>query len=111
MTRRPDPFQQQAIEEILRKVGCPDSFVSPTISNYRLFVPILFAELGEERIFELVSGCREELGLGEQNSAWRSAAKYLAAWAEEVLEDYKRRRGNRLPEPEPEVETQQPRLL
>ncbi len=120
MTRRPDPFDKSKLEEALRELGCPESFISTTISNYRLFVPLLFAKLGEERILELICATQDELGLGDQHSAWRSSIKYLIEWAEHALEDYKARRGRTLPvispdqqkkqsEQEPVVE--QPRLL
>lgn len=109
MTRRPDPFSQPKLEETLQAIGCPESFISTTISNYRLFVPLLFAELGEERVFELVDKSREPLGLGEQESAWRSSVKYLVAWAEYTLEQYQARRAH-LP-PESADRDQQPRLF
>lgn len=109
MTRRPDPFNQAALEATLLELGCPESFISTTISNYRLFVPLLFAELGEARVFELLDGARAEFGLGEQETAWRSTVKYIVAWADEVIHDYKQRRSN-APE-DAGFELQQPRLF
>ncbi len=94
MTRRPDPFSKEILAEALRESGCPESFVSSAISNYRLFVPLLFARLGEERVFEVVYAAREELGLGAQEAAWRSTSKYLVKWAEQVITTYKQRRDN-----------------
>ncbi len=112
MTRRPNPFNQSALEEALRKSGCPESFISSTVSNYRLFVPLLFAELGEERVFELICSKRDELGLGEQSTAWRSAIKYIVTWAEGAITDYKTRREHIAPPPLPAQEqVEQPRLL
>ena len=92
MTRRPDPFDQPALERALRELGCPESFIATTISNYRLFVPLLFARLSEEQVFRTICEARHELGLGEQPSAWRSALRYLTAWAEDEIDAYKVRR-------------------
>lgn len=114
MTRRPDLFNQEKLEEILREQGCPESFVSTAVSNFRLFVPLLFAQLGEERVFDVLYAAHCDLGLGEQKSAWRSSAKYLVAWAERELELYKTRRGLDSadgPHEADERETVQPRLL
>jgi len=109
MTRRPNPFNQQAMEEVLRDLGCPESLIPSTISNYRLFVPLLFTELGEERVYQLVSRTRDELTLGEQEEAWRSSIKYIVAWAETVMEQYKHKRSNAPKSDSPD--DKQPRLL
>jgi hypothetical protein len=111
MTKRPDPFDQPLLEDALRAVGCPESFVSTTISNYRLFVPFLFSVLGEERVFQIICQARTEFGLGEQYSAWRSAVKYIVAWADNTLEDYRTRRGYEVVTPADNVQADQPRLL
>jgi hypothetical protein len=110
MTRRPDPFSRVKLEDALRDAGCPESFIATTISNYRLFVPLLFAELGEEQVFQLVDRARIDLGLGEQESAWRSSVHYLVTWAEEAITHYKTLRAN-CPAEETSVPEQQPRLL
>ncbi len=93
MTRRPDLFNQANLEQVLREQGCPESFISTAVSNFRLFVPLLFTQLGEGRVFDLLYAAHGDLGLGQQKSAWRSSAKYLVAWAERELELYKTRRG------------------
>lgn len=111
MTRRPNPFDQTSLEDALRASGCPESFIASTISNYRLFVPLLLARLGEERIYELVSEARQEFGLGQQETAWRSSIRYLTGWAEHVLADYKARRTRTAPPPEQQTTEQQPRLF
>lgn len=111
MTRRPNPFDQAQFEQALLDLGCPESFVSTAVSNYRLFVPLVLAQLGEEHIYDLVNNARHELGLGEQESAWRSSVKYIVAWAHAAIEDYKCRRGNALALSTSTEETQQPRLL
>lgn len=92
MPKRPDVFDRQILEEALREVGCPDSCIAPTISNYRLFVPLVLATLGRDRIEEIVNAARAELGLGEQRTAWRTSLKYIVAWAEAEIEAYKQRR-------------------
>lgn len=121
MTRRPDPFDKSKLEHTLRELGCPESFISTSISNYRLFVPLIFAKLGEDHVFEIICKAQDELGLGDQHAAWRSSIKYLTQWAEHTLEEYKARRGRTLPiikldqhSPSPEKEPvvmEQPRLL
>ncbi len=111
MTKRPDLFNQANLEEILRQQGCPESFISTAVSNFRLFVPLLFAQLGEERVFDLLYAAHAELGLGEQKSAWRSSTKYLVAWAEREIELYKARRGTDGNPPRAVGREVQPRLL
>lgn len=112
MTRRPDPFDQAALEEALRVLGCPESFIPSTISNYRLFVPLLFAQLDEDYVFRTICEARHDLGLGEQQSAWRSAVRYLKAWADSELDAYKTRRGVELTLAESDLDDcRQPRLL
>ena len=110
MTRRPNPFDQAQLEQVARS-GMSESFVSTAVSNYRLFVPLVLAELGEDRVYELINSARYDLGLGEQESAWRSSVKYIVAWARSTITDYKVRRGNALVLAPPIEETQQPRLL
>jgi hypothetical protein len=92
MPKRPDVFDQQALEEALRQAGCPDSCIAPTISNYRLFVPLVLATLGRDRIEEIVNDARSELGLREQRAAWRASLKYIVAWAQAEIEAYRQRR-------------------
>ncbi|MGQ9848816.1 MAG: hypothetical protein ACUVSU_02075 [Aggregatilineaceae bacterium] len=92
MPKRPDVFDRQILEEALREVGCPDSCIAPTISNYRLFVPLVLSTLGRDRIEEIVNAARAELGLGEQQTAWRTSLKYIVAWAKAEIEAYKQRR-------------------
>ncbi len=111
MTRRPNPFNQAALEEALIELGCPTSFLSTTVSNYRLFVPLLFAELGEERTFQLLYGAHTDLGLGDQETAWRTSVKHIVAWAETVVAEYKSRRCNVMEPAAAEEETRQPLLL
>ena len=111
MTRRPNPFNQAALEETLIELGCPASFLSTTVSYYRLFVPLLFAELGEERTFQLLYGAHKDLGVGDQEAAWRTSVKHIVAWAEAVVEEYKVRRCNAIEFTAVEDETRQPLLL
>ena len=92
MPKRPEILDQQALEAALRSVGCPDSCVAPAVSNYRLFVPLVLAALGRERIYDLVCEARADLGLGEQSAAWRASIKYIVAWAEAEIDSYKQRR-------------------
>ena len=82
MARRPDIFNQNAFEESLRDLGCVDSFIKPITSDFRLFVPLILREIGEDRIFEIAEKSRYELKLGDQKPAWKEASKYIAAWAE-----------------------------
>jgi len=87
--KRPQIFDQAAFEESLRRQGCVESFVGPTTSDFKLFVPIALRYLGEDKLFEIVDRTRSELKLGEQEPAWREAVKYIVGWAEEQIEEYK----------------------
>lgn len=88
MKRRPDIFNQESFEQSLSQLGCPDSFIKPITSNFRLFVPIVLRELGKERLFEIVDNSRDKLILGKQDPAWRETCKYITAWAEKEITEY-----------------------
>ena len=88
MAHRPNIFSQQAFEESLLRLGCSESFIKPITSNFRLFVPIVLGELGEDKLFAIVDNSRAELKLRDQEPAWREACKYIVAWAEEEIENY-----------------------
>ena len=92
MARRPNVFSQDEFQASLRRQGCAESFVSPITSDFRLFVPLLIREIGEEKFFKIVDSAREELGLGEQEAAWQVATRYIVGWAEEQVEQYKSQR-------------------
>jgi hypothetical protein len=92
MPKRPEILNQQALEEALRRVGCPESCIAPTVSNYRLFVPLVLAALGRERVYDIVCEARPDLGLGQQSAAWRASIKHIVAWAEAEIDSYKQRR-------------------
>lgn len=85
---RPNVFDRGALEQSLRLQGCAESFIPPTISDFRLFVPLVFRHLGEEQLLAIVEGAGEELGLRPQHGAWQAAAKYIVGWAEGELADY-----------------------
>lgn len=89
MAHRPDVFNQKAFEEALSLHGCPETFIQPTVSGYKLFVPLLIRELGEDKMLEIVENNREELLLGDAKAAWQTSIKYIVAWAEEQIETYK----------------------
>ena len=56
--RRPNVFDRGALEESLRKQGCAQSFISPAISDFRLFVPLVLRHLGEQQLLEIVEEAR-----------------------------------------------------
>ena len=89
MARRPNVFSQGAFQASLRHQGCTESFIAPITSDFRLFVPLVLRELGEQRLFEIAERARDELKLGDQEAAWREAAKYIVGWAVENIENYK----------------------
>ena len=68
--KRPDVFNQQAFEGSLRRQGCAESFISPTVSDFRLFVPVIIRELGEGGILEIMEKNRAEIHLGDAKTAW-----------------------------------------
>jgi len=89
MARRPDVFDQPAFQESLRRQGCPESFIAPTTSSFRRFVPLILHDLGEDRIFALVEQARPAVGLGDAHAAWCPIATYIAGWADEQIAAYK----------------------
>ena len=89
MARRPNVFSQEEFQESLRRQGCPESFVAPVTSDFRLFVPVILRRLGEDGLFKMLEGARDELTLGTQEAAWRTAAKYIVGWADEAVGEYK----------------------
>lgn len=92
MARRPNVFSQDEFQASLRRQGCAESFIAPITSDFRLFVPLLIREIGEEKLFAIVERARDELKLGDQQPAWREAAKYIVGWAEEQIDEYKSQR-------------------
>ena len=88
MTKRTDIFNQQAFEESLIRLGCPKSFIHPVVSNFRLFIPLIIYSLGEDEFFNLVNNSRQDLGLGNQEPAWREVCKYIFAWAKQEIDIY-----------------------
>ncbi len=92
MVSRPNVFSEEEFKASLRRQGCPDSFISPITSDFRLFVPLLFREIGEKKLFEIVERLRDELNLRDQQSAWQTAAKYIVGWAEEQVNEYNARK-------------------
>ncbi len=93
MVRRPDVFDKDEFQSSLRRQGCTESFVAPITSDFRLFVPLVLSKLGERGLFDLVNAARGELGLGAQELAWQTAAKYIVGWADEALADYREAKG------------------
>jgi len=92
MARRPDPFDEQSFRDALRRQGCPESFISPVTSDFRLFVPLVLSKLGEERLFQIVNDARSELGLGEQTPAWKLACQQTVEWAKNETNEYASRK-------------------
>lgn len=89
MAHRPNVFSQEEFQASLRRQGCSESFVAPITSDFRLFVPLLIREIGEEKLFAMVERARGELKLGDQQPAWHEAVKYIVGWAEEQINEYK----------------------
>ena len=89
MAKRPNLFDRDDFQASLRRQGCPESFVSPITSDFRLFVPLVLREVGERRLFEIVDGARADLGLGPQEPAWKAACKFIVGWAEESVAQYR----------------------
>jgi len=87
--KRPDIFNQKKFEVSLRRQGCAESFVSPTVSDFKLFVPIIIKDLGPDKIMDIVKKNREDINLGDAEAAWKTVIKYMVGWAEEQIEFYK----------------------
>ncbi len=88
MTRRPNVFNQEEFQAYLRRQDCLENSIPTVTGDFRLFVPLLIREVGEERFFEIVEHAREELNLGNQKPAWRESIKYIVHWAEEKISEY-----------------------
>jgi hypothetical protein len=88
MARRPDVFNQRAFEYWLRQQGCPNSLISPIISDLRLLIPIAVWTVGADRLLQVAEDLRDELRLGEQSAFWRLAAHYADVWASDQLIKY-----------------------
>lgn len=93
MARRPDVFNREELEAGLRANGCPEAYVDAYVGDFKLFVPLLFRELGAEKVLALVNGARLELGLKERDTYWPEGAKYFVGWAHDAIEAYKQSKG------------------
>ena len=93
MARRPDVFDREAFEESLRRNGCPEAYVDAFVGDFKLFVPLLFRELGTKRVLKLVNEARVELGLKERDTYWPDGARYFVGWATDALDAYKQSKG------------------
>jgi hypothetical protein len=87
MARRPDVFDRGGIEQALRKHGCPEPYVDAFVGDFKLFVPLLFRQLGKDRVLETVNSARIELGLKERDTYWQDAARYFVDWANDAIDD------------------------
>ena len=94
MAHRPDVFNQKAFEESLRRHDCPVTFIQPTVAGFKLFIPLIIRELGEQKILEIMENSRAELLLGDAKAAWQTSIKYIVAWAEEQIENFKAQKRN-----------------
>jgi hypothetical protein len=93
MARRPDVFDRDPFEQALADQGCPSAYVDAFVGDFKLFVPLLFRELGREKVLDLVNGARLELGLKERDTYWPDAARYFVGWAADAIEAYKGSKG------------------
>jgi hypothetical protein len=69
MARGPQIFDPTAFEESLRQQGCAESFIQPITGDFRLLVPVVLKDLGEDKLFQIVNSARDELKLREQGPA------------------------------------------
>jgi hypothetical protein len=89
MTRRPDLFDKARVRAGLISAGCPEAYADAYLGDLKLFVPLLFRELGPDGVLRLVNGTRQELGLKEEDTYWKDGAKYFVQWATDSIEAYK----------------------
>ncbi len=90
--QRPDVFNRQEFEWNLRKQGVPESLIAPTVSDFRILMPLLIREIGQDEFFRLVEHCRDELHLGPQADFWKQEIMDYTNWARNVIEKYKETR-------------------
>ncbi len=93
MTRRPDVFDRSALEQSLGEHGCPEPYVDAFVGDFKLFVPLLFRELGTDAVLRAVNSARVELGLKERDTYWPDAARYFVGWATDAIDAYKASKG------------------
>lgn len=89
MARRPDLFDKGRVREGIIKAGCPEAYADAYLIDMKLFVPLLFRELGADEVLRLVNATRTELGLKDEDTYWKDGAKYFVQWATDALEAYK----------------------
>ena len=93
MARRPDLFDKARVREGIVRAGCPEAYADAYLGDLKLFVPLLFRELGAERVLEIVNGARRELGLKDEDTYWKDGAKYFTKWAADAIDAYKASKG------------------
>ena len=90
--QRPEVFNRQEFEEALRKQGAPESLIAPMVSDFRILMPLLIREIGQDEFFRLVEHCRDELHLAPQAEFWKQEIKYYISWARDAIDKYKETR-------------------
>jgi hypothetical protein len=86
MAKRPAMLSEETFRASLQQQGCNPGFADAWVSNCRLYVPLLIAELGEERCAEIVSEGLAKLGI--KDSYTPAAVHYIAGWARRAIDDY-----------------------
>ncbi len=89
---RPDVFNRQKFEDSLRRQHVSESLISPIVSDFRILMPLLLQDVGEEEFFTRVEKYRERLQLGPQKELWQRAIKHIVEWAKEQITDYQETR-------------------
>lgn len=85
MAQRPDFFDREKLEQILREQGCSESWVDTIVSNFRLILPVLLKELGTDGIAGIMLREQSTYGRHSPEDVWRNIAKPLVAWATDML--------------------------
>jgi hypothetical protein len=91
--RRPDIFDKEAMLEGVVAAGCPKAYADAYLGDFKLFVPLLLRELGEQEVLRTVNTARLELGLKEEDTYWKDGAKYFVQWATNAIDAYKASKG------------------
>ena len=102
MVRRPNLFDQAAVAAEIEALGYPPKTAVWAADWLKLAVPMVFKELGPERITEIVIQESLAVGLTPAQKMLPTLGKALAGWSESVLVQYQAERSS-LPGTDPET--------
>ncbi len=82
----PDIFNQAAFAETIQHIGCPENEVAQVVKNYQIVVPLIFANLGEDKILEIVTSYRKRLLERDADGSWKTGVHRIVDWAKKKVQ-------------------------